>query len=172
MTASRKTNTKQETDKRGDCRSGVKFNRDELIELSLEAIEKHNLMFTCEIIAYLDCSERTFYNYELQHLQPLKEALTNNRTRRKIQLREKWYQSDNPITQIALFKLIGTDEEVERLGSNRQTPRLPEGDKLLRVTFSLNPNKENAVRRNNKLLTEGEPLDDSIDGEIVDDAGD
>ncbi len=163
----KKTNEKQTVNRRADWRTGEKFDRDELIALSLEAIEKHNLMFISEIIAYLDCSKSTFYNYHLERLDVLKDALANNRTRRKVELREKWYQSDNPIAQIALFKLIGTNEEVERLGSNRQTPRLSEGDKPMIVTFSLNPNKENDVRRN-KLLTTGETVDDTIDGEIID----
>jgi hypothetical protein len=169
MTASRKTNTKQKRDRRGDWRSGAKFNEDELIQLSLEAIEKHNLMFMTEISAYLPIAQSTFYSYRLERTEAIKEALTNNRTRRKVELREKWYQSDNPITQIALFKLIATDDELERLSANRQTPRLPEGNKPMVVTFSLNPNKENDVLRS-KLLTTSDPLDDSVvDGEIVDD---
>ncbi len=171
MTTSRKTNTKQTVKKKADWRTGEKFNRDELIALSLEAIDKHNLMFISEIYCYLDCSKSTFYNYHLERLDSIKDALANNRTRRKVELRQKWYQSDNPITQIALYKLIGTTDELDRLSNARQRQEVS-NEKPLRVTFQLDSNRANDIQRK-KLFTTGEPVDDSaVDGELLDDSGD
>jgi hypothetical protein len=32
-------------------------------------------------------------------------------------MRSKWYKSENPTLQMGLYKLIGTPEEAERLGT-------------------------------------------------------
>lgn len=142
MTNSQKPNAKQ-TIQRTDWRVGKKFNKDELIELSLEAIQKRNLMFMTEIPAYLPCSLSTFYGYHLARSEALKEALSANRTRRKVELREKWYESDNPISQIALYKLIGTADELERLNTSRQTV---DHKQTKPFAFTLNLNPDNRVR--------------------------
>jgi hypothetical protein len=158
----------KETSERDDWRVGQKYNEAELIQLSLEATQKHNLMFMTEIPAYLPCSLSTFYGYHLARSEALKEALSANRTRRKVGLREKWYESDNPITQIALYKLISTPDELERLSNtSRQTH-----EQIKPFTFTLNLNPDNRISERlqnaeRKQITGGES--DFIDGETEDD---
>lgn len=95
------------------------YNKADLIRLSLEAIEKNNLMFQSDILAYVPFSEKTFYNQKLQEVQPIKRALEDNRIKTKNSLKAKWYLSDNPTVQIALFKLIGSEDEVHRLSGTK-----------------------------------------------------
>jgi hypothetical protein len=134
---------------RTDWRTGQKFNEAELIQLSLEAIQKRNLMFMTEIPAYLPCSLSTFYGYHLARSEVLKEALSANRTRRKVELREKWYESDNAISQIALYKLIGTSDELERLNSNSRQTHEHKQLEPFTFTLDLNPNNRIAERLQN-----------------------
>lgn len=96
------------------------YKKAELEEQALRAIKDNNLMFVTDVPAYLPCSTATFYNKELEKLEAIKEALEQNRIKTKNGLRAKWYKSDNATVQIALYKLIGTEEEAHRLNGSRQ----------------------------------------------------
>jgi len=95
------------------------YDRDELEKLAVEAIKKHKLYFFSDVIAYLPCSMATFYNHKMEDLESIKEALEVNKVNTKVNLRTKWEQSDNPTVQIALYKLIGTEEEGDRINSQK-----------------------------------------------------
>ena len=89
----------------------------ELEKKSLEAIDKHKLFFIEDIVAYLPCDKSTFYNHKLHELDTIKDALEKNKVEIKTSMRSKWYKSDNPTLQMGLYKLIGTEQEAERLGT-------------------------------------------------------
>ena len=93
------------------------FDKNELLALALEAIEKHQLVFVDEVCTFLPCSRATFYNHELDKLDTIKDALNNVRTSMKSQLRNKWRESENATLQIGLMKLIASDEERKRLST-------------------------------------------------------
>ena len=86
---------------------------------ALEAINKYKLIWIEEVLSYLPCSKQTFYDHGLDKLDTIKNAITKNRTDLKVGLRKKWYDSDNPTTQIALYKLIGTEDESDRINSQK-----------------------------------------------------
>jgi hypothetical protein len=96
------------------------YNRDELESLSLEVIHKHKLFFIDDIVAYLPCSRATFYNLELDKLDSIKTALTQVKTNLKVSMRSKWFRSENPTLQLALMKLVSTDEELRKLSMQHQ----------------------------------------------------
>lgn len=87
---------------------------------ALDAINKYKLIWIEEVLSYLPCSKQTFYDHGLDKLDTIKAAILKNRTDLKIGLRKKWYESDNATTQIALYKLIGTDDESDRINSQKQ----------------------------------------------------
>ncbi len=89
----------------------------DLEKKALEAIEKHKLFFIEDIVAFLPCGKVTFYEHKLNELNSIKDALEKNRVEVKSAMRSKWYKSDAPALQIALYKLIGTDEEADRINS-------------------------------------------------------
>lgn len=93
------------------------YKTSELEKKSLEAIEKHKLFFIEDIVAYLPCDKSTFYNHKLHELDTIKDALEKNKVEIKTSMRSKWYKSDNPTLQMGLYKLIGTEQEAERLGT-------------------------------------------------------
>jgi hypothetical protein len=87
---------------------------------AVEAIRTRKLVFEDEVIAYIDPGKTWFYSHKLNESDAIKEALSLNRIQIKAGLRDKWYTSENATTQIALYKLIGDEDEVERLNGSRQ----------------------------------------------------
>ena len=96
------------------------YDKKELERQSLEAIGKYKLIWIEEIVSYLPRSKQTFYDHGLDKLDTIKDAILKNRNDLKVGLRKKWYESDNATTQIALYKLIGTDDESDRINSQKQ----------------------------------------------------
>ena len=93
------------------------YDKQELLNLALEAIKKNQLVFVDEVVTFLPCSRATFYNHELDKLDELKDAISNVRTSMKSQMRNKWRESENATLQIGLMKLIASDEERKRLST-------------------------------------------------------
>lgn len=91
-----------------------------LEELALKAINDHDLVFITEIVAYLPCNRSTFYSKGLDKSDTIKEALENKRIEVKSDLRSQWRRSENATTQIALYKLLGTEDEAHRLNGSKQ----------------------------------------------------
>ena len=85
----------------------------------LKVIKENNLYDVIDIFAfYSGCCRATFYNNNLNNLDSIKKALDDNKIKTKQTLKGKWFKSDNPTLQIALFKLIATDEERKALSTN------------------------------------------------------
>lgn len=87
----------------------------DMIEQSLKVIKDNNLIFIDEIFAYVPFSSATFYNHKLEKLESLKKELGKNRIKTKQKLRKKWSESNAPALQIALYRLLATDKEYDRL---------------------------------------------------------
>jgi hypothetical protein len=94
------------------------YKKENILKESLELIEKHHLIFIDDIVGLLPCSAPTFYSFfppESNELNDIKARLAKNRISMKANMRKKWYQSENATLQVALMKLIATDDEAARL---------------------------------------------------------
>lgn len=94
-----------------------------IFEQAKEMIIKHKLFFIEDIVAFLPIAKKTFYEYYpigSNECNELKGLLDNNKTELKVSMRSKWYKSDAPALQMALMKLICTDEERKKLSMNHQ----------------------------------------------------
>ena len=91
------------------------YKTEELERLSVDAIKQHKLFFIEDIISFLPCTKPTFYEHKLNESNLIKEALLEVRTNLKVSMRSKWYRSDNPTLQLALMKLLSSDEELRKL---------------------------------------------------------
>ena len=94
------------------------YDRVKIFEQAKEMIVKHKLFFVDDIVAFLPCSNSTFYDFfpaNSEELDELKELLNQNRTTLKVSMRSKWYTSNAPALQMALMKLIATPEELRKL---------------------------------------------------------
>jgi hypothetical protein len=96
----------------------VILNKNKIEKMALALIKEHKIVFISDLCCLLPVSRATFYNYELDKLDTIKEALDNNRISLKSGLRNKWYESNNSTLQIALYKLLGDNEERNVLNNN------------------------------------------------------
>jgi hypothetical protein len=94
---------------------------EDLFNKAKEAIEKHKLFFIEDIVAFLPCGKTAFYEHfpnESNDYKILFELLEKNRTEIKTSMRSKWYKSNAPALQMALYKLIATPDEHRALQMN------------------------------------------------------
>lgn len=98
----------------------MSYNTEELERKSLTVIKRYKLVFIEEVVSYLPCSKQTFYEHKLDEVDAIKSAIEQNKVSRKVGLRSKMYKADNPSAWIALYKLLGTDDEADRLNGSRQ----------------------------------------------------
>ncbi len=103
------------------------YKTEDLLKHALEAIEKHKLIFIDEIVSFIECSRATFYERGLDKSDILKKAVQVNKDEMKASLRKKWYVSENATVQIVLYKLIGTDDENDKINNQRIKHEFPEG---------------------------------------------
>ncbi len=98
------------------------YNRVKIYEQALELIEKKKLFFIEDVVTLLPISKKSFYEWypiDSDECNTIKEALDKNKIDVKNGLRNKWYNGNNPLTQMALYKLIGTEEEYHRIASTK-----------------------------------------------------
>ena len=80
------------------------YKRAELEKQAIEAITSKNLFFIEDVVCYLPCSKKTFYDHKLHELHSIKEVLLKNKVEIKVGLRSKWYKYENATLQIALMR--------------------------------------------------------------------
>jgi hypothetical protein len=98
------------------------YDRVKIFEQAKELIKTKKLFFIEDVITLLPISKQTFYEFfkvESNELDTIKELLDKNKIDVKNGLRNKWYNGNNPLTQMALYKLIGTEEEYHRIASTK-----------------------------------------------------
>jgi uncharacterized lipoprotein YbaY len=101
----------------------MSYDTDKLEQEALEAIEKYRLFFIEDVVVYVSCSRATFYNHGLDKLDTITEALAKNKIDIKVSMRNKWFLSESATLQVALMKMIATDDEAHRLNGSRQEIR-------------------------------------------------
>ena len=94
------------------------YDKQEIFKKAKEVTVKNKLFFIEDIVSFLPIVKKTFYEYfplESNESNELKELLDQNKTELKVSMRSKWYKSNAPALQMALMKLICTDEERKKL---------------------------------------------------------
>lgn len=93
-----------------------KIDIDKEVEKIVSVIKRHRVMYVNHIFAhYGGMSRAHFYESNLDKLDTIKQELEKNRCKAKSYMLDKWVASDNPTLQIAAYRMIGDDEERERL---------------------------------------------------------
>lgn len=120
----------------------------------IEVIKENKIYSILDIFAfYKGCSRPTFYNNGLDKLDSIKNAIDDNKVITKQTLKSKWAESDNPTLQIALFKVICTDEERKSL-SQQAVDHTTGGEKL--NTFKIEVTNPKTAEKLNKWLNEND----------------
>lgn len=122
------------------------YDTDKLHKKAIKEIVKKKLFFIEDVIVILGISSSTFYVHfprESKEYKEIFDALQLNRVEVKSSMRSKWYKSDNATLQLALMKMISTDEERRSLSLNYQEVRV-EGDVNFKV-LSIDPLSDSDV---------------------------
>jgi hypothetical protein len=94
------------------------YKTSELYERALEEIDKNNLFFIEDVVAYLGIAKPTFYEHfpiDSNEMNAIKEKLNKNAMRTKVSIRSKLHQSKSPTGLLALYKLLATNDERKAL---------------------------------------------------------
>jgi len=100
------------------------YDRGKIYNQALKCIENGEVYFIDDVVGELPISRSTFYNWfpeESDELDNIKELLHKNKVKTKAGMRRNWLKSENPTLQVALMKLLATDEEAHRLNGTRQS---------------------------------------------------
>ena len=126
------------------------YDKEKIYNQALQTIEENKLFFVEDVVSYLPCAKATFYDFfplNSDELNTIKDALEKNKTSIKVSMRAKWYKSDNPSLQIALMKMIATDDEAHRLNGSRFVGDVTSGGEpiqniILNLGSGINPETE------------------------------
>jgi capsule polysaccharide export protein KpsC/LpsZ len=97
------------------------YNKEKLYQQAEEAIKKNNLFFIEDIVAFIPCCKKTFYEFfpvESNELHNLKELLEENKIKTKSGIRAKLWKSEKAAELLALYRLIATAEEHQKLNQS------------------------------------------------------
>ena len=97
------------------------YDKNKLYQQAKEAIEKHNLFFIEDIVAFVPCSKPTFYEHfptDSNELNTLKDMLEDNKIKTKSSIRAKLWKSTKAAELLALYRLIATPEEHRKLNQS------------------------------------------------------
>ena len=97
--------------------------RDKIRNEAIKNIKENDLIFMADVCAMSSISHGTFYVMfpaQSEVSEELRELLTINKVSLKVQMRKKWFDSDNATLQMGLYKLTATDEERRMLSQTHQ----------------------------------------------------
>jgi hypothetical protein len=95
----------------------------------LRVIGDKKIAFLNHSFAYTSFSSSTAYNYGLEKLETIKEAINKNRVSAKNYMLNKWIGGDNPTLQVAAYRLLSDSEEHRKLNQS-YTDITTQGDKV------------------------------------------
>jgi hypothetical protein len=108
------------------------YDKAKIYEQAKEAIEKNNLFFIEDIVAFIPCDKTTFYRLfpvECNEYNDLKERLDQNKIKTKSGIRAKLWKSEKAAELLALYRLIATPEEHQKLNQS-YIDHTSKGDKI------------------------------------------
>lgn len=99
----------------------MKYDKAKIYEQAISAIEQNNLFSVDDIKSFIPCSRSTFYTYfpdGSDELDTIKEKLDDNKVRTKAEIRTKLGKSEKASELLALYRLIATPEEHQKLNQS------------------------------------------------------
>jgi len=114
------------------------YDKLEIFKKAKEVTVKNKLFFIEDIVSFLPISKPTFYDYfkvDSNEFNELKELLEQNRTELKVSMRSKWFKSSAPALQMALMKLICTDDERKKLAMTYTETDITTNGKDVNISF-------------------------------------
>lgn len=99
------------------------YDKVKILETAKTAIKDNECTTIEEVCSYLPCDQSTLFSkdeWKIEVLEPIKRELDLMKTSLKAKMKQTWRKSDsNPTLQIAAFKLMATDDELNILNTNK-----------------------------------------------------
>lgn len=112
------------------------YKTSELKKEALVVIKNQNLFFHTDIFEYLGIDSTTYYAHfptKSSDYKEMDKLLRANRTKTKNGIRNKWYRSENATMTLALYKLLGNDDERRKLAQQYTEHSVGEGVRPITV---------------------------------------
>ena len=111
--------------------------------IALKVIEEKNILQYAHIFTHTKnrLSKSTAYNYNLEKLDSLKEAIENNQSAGASSMLSKWISSDNATLQIAAMRIIGGEDIRRALNQQYIESKSEVKVKEFKVRDIFNPDK-------------------------------
>jgi len=98
----------------------VAYDKDEILQKCIKAIEDHKCTTFEEMCLYVEPSRETLYQWELHKSDIIKEAIGKQKVIAKSKMKKNWQREDAaPALQIAAFKLMSDDDEFSKLTTQK-----------------------------------------------------
>lgn len=100
------------------------YDKNKLYKQALKIAEEKKCFFIEQLVSLMPISKPTFYDYfkiDSNEFNAIKDILDKNKVEVKSAMYNKWFKSENATLQVALMKLIATDDEAHRLNGTRQS---------------------------------------------------
>ena len=92
------------------------YNKEEILSQCLKAIEQEECTTFEEMCLYVAPTRACLYEWEFDKFDTIKAAIDRNKVNAKAKLKRNWQKTDAaPVLQIAAFKLMADDSELEKL---------------------------------------------------------
>ena len=117
------------------------YDKTKIYEQAKEAIKKNNLSFIEDVVAFIPCGRSYFYEHfkdGMDEMDTIKEMLEENKIKTKSSIRAKLWKSNRASELLALYRLIATPEEHQKLNQSyvEQTTKVVEPTKYIIVNDS------------------------------------
>lgn len=139
-----------------------RYTTEDVERIALDAIKKHRLVFVREIFPFIPISHATFYTRGLDKSERIRDALEANQLDTKRGLRERWRDGENASTQIALYRLLGTEEEASRLSGSASIQTHIRQQQTINVGHQLSQ-RELALRFVVEAMAQGHTLEEATE---------
>ena len=106
------------------------YTTDELEGMALKVIKEKGLVFIDEVCVFMPISRATFYNHGLDKFDTIRDAINGKKISIKHQIREDW-RDGNPTEKVALYKILGNEDERSALNGNNQNNQVSGEMKLI-----------------------------------------
>jgi len=102
------------------------YNKDELEKQSIKVISENDLWTFQQVIGFLPCASSTFYSYELEKSENIKEALTKSRTKEFAKAFKRMKENESATAQIATLKILGDQDTRDALNGRVEEKEIKE----------------------------------------------
>lgn len=111
------------------------YDRKEIVQMAITAINEHNCTNIAEVMLHLPISRTLLYEW-VDELDIIRAKIDKQKVKIKGQMKSRWFKSEVPALAIAAFKLIADEDEADSLTTSK-VKQEHKFDQLPKITFNV-----------------------------------